>query len=282
MPSVESGNKSVEFSIVSLLLEPITKATVVVSAVLYCVGMLIANEYLMRLGISDFGALRPKYILTGTWAVLLALLLTLPGHPISYLGRTGGLKVQHKRRLGIVLAIILFAIAPPVLWLVLFGLTSQFSFPGGHWYLSYFLSLVCSLAVIGCGQLIRLIQYLLKHGMRRVQLVYALITSVIPIILFLSTQLVARTVYNKIPEALGGGQPVRAHLVLNSDGVIFWNRATTRQIPVEQGGNTGCVMILHTSQDELVIGLPEKPSTVIFLKKSLVLGTYSSLDRGSD
>ena len=47
-------------------------------AVLYVIGLLVSNEYLMYWGISDFSSFRPKCVLTGTWTVILLTGFLLP------------------------------------------------------------------------------------------------------------------------------------------------------------------------------------------------------------
>jgi hypothetical protein len=51
--------------------EKITKAAALVLAVSYSLGVLISNQYLMALGASDFASVRPKYVITGLWTILL-------------------------------------------------------------------------------------------------------------------------------------------------------------------------------------------------------------------
>jgi hypothetical protein len=58
-----------------LLQTIITSATIGV-AVLYAVGMMVTNEYLFTIGYSDFNLIRPKCIITGTWAILVVVLLS--------------------------------------------------------------------------------------------------------------------------------------------------------------------------------------------------------------
>src|ERR1700746_1902705 len=64
------------------------------AAVLYVVGMLVTNEYLFSLGFTDFNLIRPKSIITGTWAVL--LMFACCGPAIS-LDRFKDEKIEKKR-----------------------------------------------------------------------------------------------------------------------------------------------------------------------------------------
>src|SRR5436305_933385 len=58
--------------------EKISKAAALLVAVSYGLGVLISNEYLIALGVSDFASLRPKYIITGLWTIVLIVLAALP------------------------------------------------------------------------------------------------------------------------------------------------------------------------------------------------------------
>src|SRR5579864_7236998 len=60
------------------LAEKVTKAAALVLAVSYGLGLVISNQYLAPLGISDFSSLKPKYILTGLWTLLLLTIASLP------------------------------------------------------------------------------------------------------------------------------------------------------------------------------------------------------------
>src|SRR6185437_9498713 len=41
-------------------------------------GLLITNQYLVTIGVSDYSSVRPKYVATGLWGLLLIFTVTMP------------------------------------------------------------------------------------------------------------------------------------------------------------------------------------------------------------
>jgi hypothetical protein len=76
------------------LLQTIIASVSIGVAILYAVGMLVTNEYLFAFGLTDFNLIRPKCIITGTWAIL--LLLACSGPALS-LDRFKNGKITAKR-----------------------------------------------------------------------------------------------------------------------------------------------------------------------------------------
>src|SRR6266404_1790690 len=58
--------------------EKLAKSIIALVALMYGLGLFVTNRHLLSLGISDFSALRPKYVLTGAWILPLLLLSSLP------------------------------------------------------------------------------------------------------------------------------------------------------------------------------------------------------------
>jgi hypothetical protein len=63
---------------ISTALEAMAKLGAVIIAMLYVVGLLISNEYLTTLGLTDFSLLRVKCVFTGAWAVPMIFVASLP------------------------------------------------------------------------------------------------------------------------------------------------------------------------------------------------------------
>jgi hypothetical protein len=55
------------------VVQQLVKEVTIGVAVVYAIGMLTTNVYLSRLGFTDFNLIRPKCIITGSWAALLML-----------------------------------------------------------------------------------------------------------------------------------------------------------------------------------------------------------------
>jgi hypothetical protein len=59
-------------------LAAITKVSVIAVAFLYGLGLLVTNEYLITIGVSDFTSVRPKYIVTGVWVLSIVAATFIP------------------------------------------------------------------------------------------------------------------------------------------------------------------------------------------------------------
>lgn len=103
--------------------------------------------------------------------------------------------------------------------------------------------------------------------------------SVLPVFLitvFLLTRDMSRLIYPNVPEAIGGGKPVKAKLFLNQDGVAFWKQ-TGASVDEKSPMSSGRIEILHQNEQELVIEAPYKrdgkdDEKTIIIKKSLIDG----------
>ncbi len=85
--------------------------------------------------------------------------------------------------------------------------------------------------------------------------------------------------YQSIPQGLGGGRPTVATLVLNKEGVKFWNRIGWETLAGdEEAVRTGPVAILHQTDQELWLLRVNRERTDsaipewIAIQKSLVNG----------
>src|SRR5262249_10866700 len=79
--------------------------------------LLVSNEYLVSLGISDFSSLRPKFVLTGAWVFLMYAFSSLPALlPALYMYRFGRDRRNVLRIVGIALLCIPIAIGLDLGW----------------------------------------------------------------------------------------------------------------------------------------------------------------------
>jgi hypothetical protein len=58
--------------------EHAVKSLAAFTVLLYALGLLTANQYLMGIGISDFSSLKPKFVLTGIWSFAFYLFSSSP------------------------------------------------------------------------------------------------------------------------------------------------------------------------------------------------------------
>jgi hypothetical protein len=260
--------------------ENITKAVVAVVAVAYALGMVVSNQYLISLGASDFSSVRPKYILTGGWVLIMMVLSAFP------------------------VLLPLIAYEKLLSWrsLPLFGLGLLFScFAGAG--LSRFLrfdyawlneqhevlktagTLVATCCIVGG---------ILVIAIRRVRLIeiagsqwmgYVVVALMLCCLLALVTSQVAGHIYSHIPEAMGGGKAVMAEIILNDKGVAFWEQF----LPLHPRPATAprraiqFAKILYQDENQLIIEIeqerPDHPelkhtNKSLILKRDLVDGIY--------
>jgi hypothetical protein len=253
--------------------EQAAKTVAALTAVLYIVGLLVANEYLIKIGISDFSLLRPKCTLTGGWTVLLFIMCSMP-ILLPYLHfdyrRADGLK-QWKLHLAFAVCGFLSAThMPKALFGVLRVEYANLPHLGGliFWSCVYVALLVfCREFALGAGE---------QKGLQRAGILYVFfIAFLIGIMIF--TVDVADEVYPRIDEAFGGGKPVPARLVFNKDGLGFWKEVAPGALNSNDGVTSNEVLILHQTDHDFAISTTTKDKNgskqqVVILNKSLVDG----------
>jgi hypothetical protein len=265
-------------------IEKITKAIVAVVALAYGLGMVVSNQYLISLGASDFSSVRPKYILTGGWVLVMMVLAALP----VLLPLIGCDRLFSWRSL------------------LLFGLGLLFSCLAGTGLLRFLrfdyawrneqhevlktavtgalVSCICCGLLVIAIRKVRLIQIAGSQWMG-----YVMVALMVCSLLALVTSQVAGHIYGHIPEAMGGGKAVAAFIVLNDKGMEFWgqflplhpNPATTSKRAIQFAN------ILYQDDKELIIEIeqarPDKPqlkhtTKSLILKRDLVDGIYIDSD----
>lgn len=250
----------------SHLLQTIIASVSIGVAVLYAVGMLITNEYLFAHGFTDFNLIRPKSIITGTWAII--LILGCCGPALSLDGFKQG-KITLKRLVtelwvGYVVALGLGLIFSSVLVT--------------HWSNRVavgFLLLPLSLAIAP------LLYFQIAFTFYRsnpIKPSYTRHTPVIAAMLIsplLATVVIAAFIYPEVHSVLGGGRPLPAKLVLNDDGVKVWKQLSGSTLKGHDSIATD-LEILYENESHVLVRLKHSsPDTgsIAIIDKKVVLAT---------
>jgi len=254
----EPGKKRL-WEVLSDRSEQLGKSLVLLAAVLYSLGLIATNLYLLSIGVSDFSSLRPKYMMTGFWVLLMAFLTFLPAL---------GVALATVTRPGSKRTIFLNLILCYVLALALFYAVNE--------RVKAETNVVIVLVIIQifatCMILIQLPSGKdVFPGYARFVLIELAFASLIMPPMF------ARFFYPLIPEAVGGGKPTAAQIILGKDGFSFWKQAGLIVPDIADSNVSGNVDVLYQSEHEIVIKASHKdggqrnPRTII-LNKSLVDG----------
>jgi hypothetical protein len=193
----------------SKMLEAVTKGSVVVIAILYGLGLLVSNEYLISIGVSDFTSVRPKYVLTGTWVLFLAAAASIPTVlPIA-------LRLQRpaEKIAGITVGAV-----------IAYGILE---FAGVALRIHEFKDIAKPLILLLC---VSFAVYLQTWAIWKLATIPAAFLAAATILLacfggITATFIIARGIYPKVPEALGGGKPLLGRIILNKEGAEFWRDA---------------------------------------------------------
>ena len=255
------------------IFEKITKASIVLVAVLYSLGLLVSMQHLMALGVSDFSSLRPKYIATGAWTLLLFLLAAFPAlmpaialffsPPPKWSARVGfAFFLVFATAFGIAITFEHFLLKS-------LGIPLPYSVPREVFSLTYTVTLTTFLC---------LFMWIDSYG-RPASRRYLILISVyiIPSTIFFTTHDYLQNIYVQVPEALGGGKPTIGELILNKDGIVFWRQARLFAGTAPESSSTGQVKILYQSEREFVLQAPYgngngKKDRIVIMNKSLVDG----------
>lgn len=221
--------------------EKITKSAALVVAVSYALGVLISNQYLVTLGVSDFASLKPKYIITGLWTILLIVLAALP--VLMPMAAVKSYPNRNKYFISAVFFVVacafLVAFEPFVFMLlgsdisvksVLDGTATQRQIVESNLFYTACFKLI---VVVWVG--VSLTAFMIARAKRLTNTnirskhfgatIYAVIGLFVCATLGAATHNVAVDIYSHIPAASGGGQPTIGRLILNKDGEAFWAEA---------------------------------------------------------
>jgi hypothetical protein len=255
----------------SHILQTILAGVSIGVAVLYAAGMLITNEYLFTLGFTDFNLIRPKSIITGTWAIL--AMLSCSGPALS-LDRFKDGKITGKRLAEEIVAG----------FIVAFGLGLIFSSVlVSHWSTRVavgFLLLPLSLAL--APLLYFAVVATLYRGQAKPS--YTRHTPVMAFMVIsplIATALIAFFIYPQVHSVLGGGRPLPAKLVLNDEGAKVWRQLSGSTLKGHDSVAAD-LEILYENEAHIIVRI-EHPSadigSIAIIDKKVVLavlpGTYS-------
>lgn len=237
-------------------LEPLAKAAVAFIALVYTLGLLIPNKHLISFGISDFSSLRPRYLFTGTWALWLTMLAALPG---LNLWNDWGKPINRRQGRKTIAAL---AVSAGVFNLTLsaLGLVS-------NWHLwGWFSMLILMTGIIASI----IVKFSNGDGLDRVYKGGTAALIFIGCLAVLSND----TFYGSIPEGLGGGKPMTATLVLDSQGVTVWEQAGM-PLATGTGRNSQKIKIIYQDDHNLYVegpyGDPKQAKTkMVIVSRALV------------
>jgi hypothetical protein len=246
--------------------ETIAKLAGAFAAILYVIGLLAINGYLFSLGVSDFSLARPRFVYTGALILFItAIYLLIPvygfkvtedsirsGHLITRLFNILPLIIVPPIFVGLILAAVNRSIDS-------FYSVSVFSF------VVYPIALLCAALSL---MLVRFFLHMegtwgfLKFG----RLVFVMSNVTILVGLYLAAFMAF--LYPKIPEQFGGGEPVRAVLLIKEDAL---EGARNLGLPTQTGKPlTEPLDLMYEGSQAYVIRLTDR--SIVRLDKSAVVG----------
>jgi hypothetical protein len=253
------------------LLEKCAKAAAAIGVLFYVIGLIVANQYLAQFDLSDFGSLKPKYVLTGAWTIILIIVVGSPGAFFVYMLQTERARIlssKVRRLLALLELVVGVLVAYGALYLIQVILSE-----GGER-----MDFIDSLFVITMAVIIFIIFFdaVLMLSLSE-QLYDWPLLFILPLLVFsffaLST--IGKSMYGHFPEAVGGSRPINAELVLNKDGAAFW-----AQTGVVQNDCNGCtrtlpVKIIYQNDEVMVVQAAytveqHKGQKLVILRKPLV------------
>lgn len=242
--SESSQSENIVKTMSSDQVEKVVKASVLVIALIYSVGLIETNMYLMRFGISDFSSLKPRYILTGAWVLWILALVAGPAYFVTIQFRERRYVVGCLLLLGYYTMSLLLWVATAVVW----RLPNRFELLGFLGILA-----LCSFIPITIAQL----------GLKRHT---AQLTIVIFISLLMFLHVIAVNIYAIVPDAWGGGKPMLATLTFNRDGADVWRKADLEIDPKTDA--SGFIRIVY--QDDRNIYVEAQSDHLIIINRSLI------------
>jgi hypothetical protein len=249
------------------------------AAFLYGFGFLITNDYLTSIGISDFSSLKPKFIITGSWATAILFLVISPGFGpgiVVYSEKNRKKLSEWKRALGWSALFLSVSIAARTV--ALFWLWPDIS--SGE----LLIRLSCWLAIlVGACLFTMFVAYLIEQSealetadRRGAAWLMRLNIGILMVgALCVATVAIARRSYVYVPDALGGGRPTNARLLLSERGASVWKQ-TGVSVSAERDSLVSVpIRILYQSGNDLVVEAPymnglRTDVKVVILKKDLV------------
>lgn len=247
------------------LLQTIIASVSIGVAVLYAVGMLVTNEYLFAFGFTDFNLIRPKCIITGTWATLLMLACSGPALSLDRFknGKITAERLWTELWVGYFIANalgLLFASVLVTHW------SSRVAI--GFLILPFPLALA---PLLYFSNVLTLYRGKPKPSYtRHTPVLFFMLVSPI-----LATIVIAAFIYPEVHSVLGGGRPLPAKFVLNDEGVKVWKQLSGSTLKGHDSIATD-LDILYENESHIVVRLKHSsPDTgsIAIIDKKLVLAT---------
>jgi hypothetical protein len=240
-------------------------------AVFYGLGLLVSNQYLIGLGVTDFSSVKPKYILTGAWSVLLTMVASFPFlWPLLR-------RKNHDSHDLVYIRLVIGILASLVVSRLIYGALEI----GREWH---FKQQLIFIAVVSSISSYFFAEWMFREARRGrkgedpwYHRKYTLIQyAVVGIMVTLAlTRYMATHLYGTINEAMGGGKPVEAQLILTKDGLDTWSHlggAISNGTPITLSQS---VKILYQSEHELAVRAVYQQGSnskerIVLLKRDLV------------
>jgi len=251
------------------LLEKCAKAAAAAGVLFYVTGLIVANQHLAHFDLTDFGSLKPKYVLTGAWAIFVVSVLGFPGIALTlfFRLRTDPYKKAQRQQA------LLMVIAGGLLGYLVLNLIRVLITEGGEK-----IGLGASLGLIS-GPLIlcALVSLMTVTPTEERYLNMSLGIPMILLFSFLSLYNISKLIYGRLPESFGGGRPISAELILNKDGAAFWAQTGAVQNDCNGCTRTKSVNIIYQNDQVMAVqasALVEQHERqkLVIIRKALVDG----------
>jgi hypothetical protein len=245
---------------------------------LYVIGLLAINGYLFTLRVSDFSLIRPRFVYAGAiLCTIAAISYFLPLHAIREIRSRWNRDDHNSSRLRhrlIPLGIdFVWFFFPPFIFLALF-LSSSLNeqTPKGIPFRALLIAIGLSVGGFMYGDLIRRTFSKVKRRQNEKTLSITYLTYSVFAVLYVGAfygALLVGTIYNRIPEQFGGGQPKMVVLLFAKDAPLgLQNLGITSASP---GGLSAPVRLVYEGSDNYVLRLSN--GNIVKLDKKLVSAT---------
>lgn len=227
--------------------EQAVKSLAAFTILLYALGLLTANQYLMSIGISDFSSLKPKFVLTGIWVFAFYIFSSSPVIvPLLYsFFSKKPLQGNHLRyaAFSVFGFAVGFVLDAGLLTVLIRGNTLS-----SLMWNSYILNII----PVASGPLLIAVLLPSEKRSRAARLFVGGMLALVGLAVF-SDLTVA--LYDVIPDAYGGGLPVVAMLYFNKDGARLWHnlQATTCSCSTPESTISSPIYILYQNEQQLIV-----------------------------
>ena len=236
------------------IVEAATKISLGLTAILYVVGLIVSNLYLITIGVTDFSLLKARCIFTGAWCVVLFAACFLSGYV--------GARTFHKyvwdvsswrsRLAGLILV---FSIEL-TFYFTLKELFSHLVGPDtGHHILWDFFYFCCPFGV--------------GFGIMKMRKTASLTPfDAVYLLMLLAPIGYCSVLYPHVHQEYGGGEPLKVTLVLSREGTEAW-----RSLKPQVDGQTGTSLLERIEllyQNESIAVIRDKTGSTFILDRRLV------------